>query len=133
MPSDSCSRALEAYWEFEEADHWLGFSPKVSVLLEAAYQNWLQNPSAAGPFVSSASWDEEVRSQIQANGFLYNVNYSSLLEEGQRQSQRIRRVGVPGRFEARIDGSKVTADTREKNKARFRWCSMKSMAKMHHK
>ena len=36
---------VEAYWEFEEGSHWLGFSPKVSVLLEAAYQNWLQNPS----------------------------------------------------------------------------------------
>eukprot|EP00913_Durusdinium_trenchii_P011025 g10349.t1 len=49
---------VKAYWEFEEGqNHWLGFSPKVSVLLEAAYQNWLQHPS-------------EVRSQIHANGFL---------------------------------------------------------------
>lgn len=73
---------VKAYWEFEEGqNHWLGFSPKVSVLLEAAYQNWLQHPS-------------EVRSQIHANGFLYNVDYTTLLEEGQRQSQRIRRVGV---------------------------------------
>ncbi|CAK9103734.1 WWE domain-containing protein [Durusdinium trenchii] len=73
---------VKAYWEFEEGqNHWLGFSPKVSVLLEAAYQNWLQHPS-------------EVRSQIHANGFLYNVDYTTLLEEGQRQSQRIRRVGA---------------------------------------
>ena len=43
MASGFC--AVEAYWEFEEGSHWLGFSPKVSVLLEAAYQNWLQNPS----------------------------------------------------------------------------------------
>jgi len=72
---------VKAYWEFEEGSHWLGFSPKVSVLLEAAYQNWLQNPS-------------EVRSQIHGKDFLYNVDYTTLLEEGQRQSQRIRRVGV---------------------------------------
>ncbi|CAE7385651.1 unnamed protein product [Symbiodinium necroappetens] len=77
------SRTLvKAYWEFEEGENrWLGFSPKVSVLLEAAYQNWLQNPS-------------EIQSKINAGGFLYNVDYTTLLEEGQRQSQRIRRVGV---------------------------------------
>lgn len=69
---------------------------------------------------------EEVRSQIQANGFLYNVNYSSLLEEGQRQSQRIRRVGVPGRSLLEMCGPKVTADTREKNKARFVMVARKS-------
>ncbi|CAE7415677.1 unnamed protein product [Symbiodinium pilosum] len=52
---------VKAYWEFEEGENrWLGFSPKVSVLLEARY----------------------------------NVDYTTLLEEGQRQSQRIRRVGV---------------------------------------
>eukprot|EP00439_Symbiodinium_sp_Y106_P053282 s2144_g7.t1 len=77
------SRTLvKAYWEFEEGENrWLGFSPKVSVLLEAAYQNWLQNPS-------------ETHSKINAGGFLYNVDYTTLLEDGQRQSQRIRRVGV---------------------------------------
>eukprot|EP00931_Biecheleriopsis_adriatica_P062117 TRINITY_DN373_c0_g1_i2.p1 TRINITY_DN373_c0_g1~~TRINITY_DN373_c0_g1_i2.p1 ORF type:complete len:499 (-),score=120.47 TRINITY_DN373_c0_g1_i2:79-1575(-) len=71
---------VQAYWEFAEGkDRWLGFSPAVSGLLEAAYQNWLQNPG---------------QTQVRAGGFLYNVDYASMLESGQHQSQRIRRVGV---------------------------------------
>ncbi|CAL1166346.1 unnamed protein product [Cladocopium goreaui] len=92
------SRTLvKAYWEFEEGDHWLGFSPKVSFLLEAAYQNWLQNPS-------------EVRSQIHGKDFLYNVDYTTLLEEGQRQSQRIRRVGVTADDNGGHDKAYCTVD-----------------------
>ncbi|CAE8606825.1 unnamed protein product, partial [Polarella glacialis] len=77
---------VKAYWEFNEAkDRWLGFSSAVSGLLEAAYQNWLQNPGT------------RKQPQVHAKGFLYNVDYASMDEAsrgGQRQSQSIRRVGV---------------------------------------
>mmetsp|Transcript_92083 Transcript_92083/g.204402 ORF Transcript_92083/g.204402 Transcript_92083/m.204402 type:complete len:734 (+) Transcript_92083:42-2243(+) len=74
---------VRAYWEFEDtADHWMGFSPAVSQLLESSYANWMKDPQLRR------------LPQVKSGMFLYNVDFASMKEANKAKSQRIRRVGV---------------------------------------
>mmetsp|Transcript_79537 Transcript_79537/g.247023 ORF Transcript_79537/g.247023 Transcript_79537/m.247023 type:complete len:746 (-) Transcript_79537:79-2316(-) len=83
-PYKSRKTLVRAYWEFEEeAKGWMGFSPAVSGLLEASFDNWMADPQL------------KKMPQVRSGMFLYTVDFASMTEEqSMGKYQRIRRVGV---------------------------------------
>lgn len=94
---------VRAYWEFEQdKGTWLGFSPAVSGLLEASFQNWMDDPIMQN------------LGQIQHGSFLYNVDYGWMVKHRNADIyQRIRRVGVAQSEDAGKDGSPGSNGTKK--------------------